>query len=68
MQRAALGKAVGMDEVIGTQDLAPSNLGGLGVGPAETGDGLCVFCVWVFKCFQNRTKQELVDTTHKGWT
>lgn len=58
-----LSKAVGMDEVIGTQDLALSNLGGLGVGAV---DGLCVFHVWVFKCFQNTIKQELVSTTHKG--
>lgn len=52
-----------MDEVIGTQDLATSNLGGLGAG---AGDGLCVFFVWVFKCFQNTIEQELVNTTHKG--
>lgn len=51
---------MGLDEVTGTQDLALSNLGGLGVGAV---DGLYVFHVWVFKCFQNMTKQELVNIT-----
>lgn len=40
-----LRNAVGMDEVIGTQDLATSNLGGLGAGAAGTGDGrVCSMC------------------------
>lgn len=47
MRKELLSNAEGMDEV--TQDLATSNLGGLGAGAAETGDGrpACVPCVGV---------------------